>query len=244
MSPVIRTALAAAETARKYTTYKVAYCLNFVWACLGYPNTGKSLPHAKSAWEQATQKVTDGSTPPVGAPVYWRVGQYWHIAVSLGGGLCRSTDVPSKGKVGTIKIADLSKSWGATYLGWSRDYAGVPIPGLEKPTPKPTPPPTSSKKSNEQIAAEVWAGKWGSGNDRTQKLKAAGYNPATIQMLVNRGVGKNPASAQPPSKKTITQVAKEVIAGLWGNGPERVRKLQVSGYNATTVQNEVNRLLR
>ena len=43
--------------------------------------------------------------------------------------------------------------------------------------------------------------------------------------------------------KTITEVAREVIAGDWGSGDTRVAKLKNAGYNATTVQDEVNRLL-
>lgn len=41
-------------------------------------------------------------------------------------------------------------------------------------------------KTNEQIAKEVIAGKWGSGNDRKNRLKEAGYNYSEIQAIVNR----------------------------------------------------------
>lgn len=41
-------------------------------------------------------------------------------------------------------------------------------------------------KTNEEIAAEVIAGKWGSGSDRRQRLSAAGYDYRTIQNLVNQ----------------------------------------------------------
>ncbi len=43
--------------------------------------------------------------------------------------------------------------------------------------------------------------------------------------------------------KTVTEVAEEVIAGLWGNGDERKQRLTDVGYNYTEVQAEVNRLL-
>lgn len=43
-----------------------------------------------------------------------------------------------------------------------------------------------AKKSNEEIAREVLQGKWGNGVIRKQKLKKAGYNPATIQKIVNK----------------------------------------------------------
>lgn len=42
------------------------------------------------------------------------------------------------------------------------------------------------KKTNEEIAKEVIAGKWGNGNERKEKLRNAGYNPTTIQRLVNQ----------------------------------------------------------
>lgn len=111
--------------------------------------------------------------------------------------------------------------------------------------PRPAQPNRAPRKSNTQLAAEVWAGKWGSGADRMRRLKAAGYNADAIQALVNRGVGKSgparPAAA--PVRKTITQVATEVIDGKWGNGDQRRANLARAGYNATTVQNEVNRQL-
>lgn len=44
-------------------------------------------------------------------------------------------------------------------------------------------------------------------------------------------------------KKSIAEIAKEVVAGKWGNGTERVTKLTVAGYNPTEVQTEVNKLL-
>lgn len=44
-------------------------------------------------------------------------------------------------------------------------------------------------------------------------------------------------------KKTISELAKEVIAGKWGNGEERKKKLTAAGYDYTAVQKEVNRLV-
>ncbi len=42
------------------------------------------------------------------------------------------------------------------------------------------------KKSTDQIAREVIQGLWGNGVDRTNRLKAAGYDPSVIQNRVNR----------------------------------------------------------
>lgn len=44
-------------------------------------------------------------------------------------------------------------------------------------------------------------------------------------------------------KKTITEVAKEVINGLWGNGLTRKKRLTDAGYNYDEVQKKVNDLL-
>lgn len=45
-------------------------------------------------------------------------------------------------------------------------------------------------------------------------------------------------------KKSVEEVAKEVIKGLWGNGRVRVMKLEMAGYNCAEVQKKVNELLK
>lgn len=52
--------------------------------------------------------------------------------------------------------------------------------------PKEIPAPTSKKKTDEEIAKEVIAGKWGNGNTRKKKLKAAGYDYNAVQKIVNQ----------------------------------------------------------
>lgn len=44
-------------------------------------------------------------------------------------------------------------------------------------------------------------------------------------------------------KKSIDEIAKEVIQGKYGNGAERKSKLQAAGYNYDEVQNRVNQML-
>ena len=39
-------------------------------------------------------------------------------------------------------------------------------------------------------------------------------------------------------------VAKEVIAGKWGNGEDRKKRLQDAGYDYGAVQRKVNELMR
>lgn len=114
---------------------------------------------------------------------------------------------------------------------------------LPKPTKPPVPPkvkpkpPVPSKKSNAAIAAEVKAGKWGNGDARKAKLKAAGYNPALIQILVNN------LMKAPGGRKSLNVLVAEVIAGEWGNGDTRKQRLTAAGYNYAAVQTEVNKRL-
>ena len=71
-----------------------------------------------------------------------------------------------------------------------------------------------------QIAAEVNAA-----------LKGHAYTPSSA-----------PAS-NPSSGASLDQVAQEVIAGKWGNNPDRKAKLAAAGYDANAVQARVNQLL-
>lgn len=47
-----------------------------------------------------------------------------------------------------------------------------------------------------------------------------------------------------PVMKTIDQLANEVIAGKWGTGSERKRRLKSAGYDYTAIQERVNQLIR
>ena len=51
-------------------------------------------------------------------------------------------------------------------------------------------------------------------------------------------------TAQTAKKKTVTEIAKEVIQGKWGNGEDRKNRLTKAGYDYQAVQAEVNKLMR
>lgn len=46
------------------------------------------------------------------------------------------------------------------------------------------------------------------------------------------------------TEKAIDEIAKEVIAGKWGNGATRKQRLRAAGYNPAIVQDYVNKLLK
>lgn len=51
------------------------------------------------------------------------------------------------------------------------------------------------------------------------------------------------ATSTPTPTKSVTEIAKEVIAGKWGNGADRKNRLQAAGYNYSEIQSKVNALL-
>ena len=55
--------------------------------------------------------------------------------------------------------------------------------------------------------------------------------------------GGKVAAEQPDEEKSILELASEVIAGRWGNGAERRRRLTAAGHDYAAVQAEVNRRL-
>ena len=57
-----------------------------------------------------------------------------------------------------------------------------------------------------------------------------------------RGYGVPKYDAEPVTK-TITQIAREVLKGKWGNGSARKANLTAAGYDYNAVQKEVNRLV-
>lgn len=73
------------------------------------------------------------------------------------------------------------------------------------------PVPTPSKKSNEEIANEVLAGQWGNGEDRKNKLTAAGYDYNAIQAIVNQKIGAGPTQ---PTIQTYTVKSGDTLSSI------------------------------
>ena len=68
--------------------------------------------------------------------------------------------------------------------------------------------------------------------------------------LVNDGSGStvygwvNAADVQPVTKKSLDEIAREVIRGDWGNGDVRKKRLIEAGYNYSEVQARVDKLMK
>lgn len=62
-------------------------------------------------------------------------------------------------------------------------------------------------------------------------------------MAINLSTGAKVQKIQNEPKKSAEEIAKEVIAGKWGNNPERKAKLIAAGYDYDAVQKKVNELI-
>lgn len=70
------------------------------------------------------------------------------------------------------------------------------------------------------------------------KLKKAGFDTYITTK------GGTAVVAEAPAKKSVDEIAREVIAGKWGNGATRKQKLTAAGYDYSAVQKRVNELLK
>lgn len=52
------------------------------------------------------------------------------------------------------------------------------------------------------------------------------------------------STQKPTAKKTVAELAQEVIDGKWGNGDDRKNRLTAAGYDYAAVQAKVNALLK
>lgn len=123
-----RTGTAATNWARaQHSWHPIGMCLVFTRSAFSVPARYGS---ARLAWTNARRKHRTGSGGiPPGVPVFWLGGShgYGHIALSLGNGLCRSTDWPHAYQVNTARIDDITRRWGQHFQGWTEDLNGITV---------------------------------------------------------------------------------------------------------------------
>ena len=64
-----------------------------------------------------------------------------------------------------------------------------------------------------------------------------------MNYLYNEDIIKESGSTENTDKKSVDELAQEVIDGKWGDGEARKKKLEDAGYNYNAVQNRVNEML-
>jgi len=187
-----------------------------------------------------TYSTTDGTSAEktlTGLTSQNYTGMEGHIGVYVGDGLAVECTPKWENKV-QITACNCSKS-GYNRRNWTKHGKLPYIDYVATDTPVAPPAPATEKKSVEEIAKEVINGLWGNGEERKQKLTAAGYDYSTVQAKVNEMLAPKPATE--PSK-SIDDLAKEVINGDWGNGADRKNRLTAAGYDYAKVQARVNEL--
>jgi len=95
---------------------------------------GDKAADAEDMWKASTLPHPGDLEPPAGVPVFYGGGSTdnGHAAVSLGGGMIRSTDARGAGRVGTVPIDWPTREWGMPYLGWTEDLYGHVIQSEER----------------------------------------------------------------------------------------------------------------
>lgn len=79
-----------------------------------------------------------------------------------------------------------------------------------------------------------------------QNIKNDGYATSStyVDSVMKIVTSYNLTSYDNKISKSLEEIAKEVIAGKWGNGNERKTALTKAGYDYTTIQKIVNKLLK
>lgn len=72
----------------------------------------------------------------------------------------------------------------------------------------------------------------------------AKYGQTFYDKYAKSSVSGSTSTTGTASKKSVDEVAAEVLQGKWGSGVDRKNKLTTAGYNYTEVQNKVNQLVK
>ena len=91
------------------------------------------------------------------------------------------------------------------------------------------------------VARQVLAGQWGNGQERINRLTAAGYDAGAVQQAVDNIVYLD--YLRSTATPEYMDIARQVRAGQWGNGSERKERLEAAGYNYKDIQGIVANLL-
>lgn len=126
----------------------------------------------------------------------------------------------------------------------------------EEPEVKPVPAPTTKHKVGETVTIN---GVYTSSNSTTKltplrnsgkitKIVAGALNPylldnGNLGWVNDKCIVETKKEEPKPAKKSVHELAEEVIAGKWGSGADRKNRLTAAGYDYDAVQDEVNRIL-
>lgn len=127
---------------RHHTFVEVGYCLRTVRTDYG---VGPLYLDATEAWAGADKKhrTSNPKDIPRGVPAFWTGGSagHGHIVLSVGGGICLTTDFHESGYVDLARIDRIGPAWGLNLVGWTEDLNGVTVWTDKPDQPAPHPGP-------------------------------------------------------------------------------------------------------
>ncbi len=135
-----RTSKEAAREGRRWIAMAVflgvGYCLRAIRSLWGVMPL---WPDATTGWEEAEHRhpETDPMKIPWGVPVWWVNDRHGHVAFSIGGGWCLTTDFKRSGFFCVARIAALGPWCGGRLVGWTNDINGVVVWRPKKAKPEP-----------------------------------------------------------------------------------------------------------
>ena len=142
------------------------------------------------------------------------VGIGWEICINEDGDYLKSLDIAAKG------IAKVMKQ------------EGIPMSQLTTHN--------AEDPKNKWCPAQILSGKDGVNWNDFKAMVQKAYNGQSVDLPKASSI--KPSSPSKPKLKSNSTIAKEVLAGKWGNNPQRKQKLQAAGYNYLAIQNEVNKI--
>lgn len=241
-------------------------CVGYAWA-RAYENLGYepklSRGNAENWWGYTSDGYKRGQTPKLGAVVCWSKGR---VGVeSDGAGHVGIVEEINKDSITVSMSAYGGTRWFTrTFPIGSYSYNSYVFQGfiylpVEFEEEKKT--ETTTNKTSTTSKAKFTKG------DKVKVTKAVTYEGKSFKIYYDTysvlevsgdrvviGINGTITAAvkdtnltkvtSATEKKSVETIAKEVIAGKWGNGAERRKKLEAAGYNYSDVQRWVNALLR
>jgi hypothetical protein len=217
------------------------------YACNGVPDIG-----ADTMITVCKNVSTDFSKIEIGEAV-WMEG---HIGVYVGDGLAVECTPRWDNKV-QITACNRSVS-GYNRRNWTKHgrLPYVTYVQQTQPTEPSTPATPSSFKKGDLV--KITGTKYYSGKTIPKWVKEKNWyvlQADGARVVIDKSEDGKNAICSPVNAadlqlvnakpgKTVDELAREVIRGLWGNGTERKNRLTEAGYDYTAIQNRVNELLR
>ena len=220
-----------------------------------YKSNGVPDVSANGMIEKCSGLSTDFSKIEIGEAV-WLSG---HIGVYIGDGLAVECTPAFKNKVQITAVRNIGTKSGYSSRTWTK-HGKLPyieyVKESEPQTPTPAAPSTSSAIKKGDLV-KITGTKYYSGKSIPSWVRAKNWYVKEVsgaRVVIDKSEdGKNaicsPVNAADlqlvnGTKKTVDELAREVIAGKWGNGSDRKKRLTDAGYDYSAVQKRVNELLK